>query len=84
MVAVRPDLQGRGLGRKLLSDLLRRWDAEDGRALLMMTQDHRALRMYARCGFEPLEGGPSEEKHPQGGFSNWVRLRPGRQQSGDE
>ncbi|KAI7836830.1 hypothetical protein COHA_009331 [Chlorella ohadii] len=72
MVAVRPDMQGCGLGGRIIAALLEQWDAADGRALALMTQNPRALHLYGRHGFKWLESHHPEAKHPQGGFSNWV------------
>ena len=129
--------QGCGLGGRIIAALLERWDAANGRALALMTQERcagrhnlcsqhlccvqktvrgagaackagsqppgalallrlpsslprptfhasqnpRALHLYGRHGFKWLESHHPEAKHPQGGFSNWVMLRPGCQAS---
>ena len=51
LFAVRPDLQGRGVGRRLLDACLR--TARDaGAALILSSEDPKAMRRYARAGFD--------------------------------
>lgn len=53
LFAVRPELQGRGIGRELLDAALRHGGAVRGWMILSST-DPRAMRRYARAGFKLL------------------------------
>ena len=50
LFGVRPELQGRGTGRKLLDATLRYAEGCRG-AIILSTPDPRAMRRYARAGF---------------------------------
>jgi ribosomal protein S18 acetylase RimI-like enzyme len=50
LFAVRPDLQGRGIGRALLDAALGYADGARG-ALILSSSDPRAMRLYALAGF---------------------------------
>ena len=55
LIAVDPDAQGRGLGRKLAAAVLD-WCHEQGLAAVHVVsqgKNSRALRMYSLCGFRP-------------------------------
>ena len=52
-LAVHPDFQGRGLGSRLLADVIRRFKMRGLASLTVNTQAHnrRSLRLYRRFGF---------------------------------
>ena len=50
-VAVSPEAQGRGVGSAVMRELLRRWDAAGGGALVLDTQRDRNVPFYGRLGF---------------------------------
>lgn len=55
MVAVAPEAQGRGVGRSLMDEVLRRADAEGARCYLESSRDRPNTDIYARMGFEVRE-----------------------------
>jgi GNAT superfamily N-acetyltransferase len=76
LFGVRPGLQGRGTGRKLLDATLRYADGCRG-AIILSTPDPRAMRRYALAGFElrpcvTLAGIVDRDAIPAG-----LRSRPG-------
>jgi len=54
-VAVRPEVQRKGVGERLVCDLLGEFRAAGlERAILGVTKSNPAVRLYARLGFEPI------------------------------
>jgi ribosomal protein S18 acetylase RimI-like enzyme len=53
-LAVAPDYQGRGLGRRILSSVIERLSdmGYDGLSLMVSRDNHRALDLYRTMGFE--------------------------------
>lgn len=80
LMAVHPECQGQGLGKRVLAALLRLWDGEFGAGggLVVATQDAVALHLYKKAGFQPviLQGKEEEQQHAEGGFGNWFLHRP--------
>jgi ribosomal protein S18 acetylase RimI-like enzyme len=54
LLAVDPELQRQGVGRRLLEPVLERCDAE-GRPAYLETQKESNVAWYRRCGFELVE-----------------------------
>jgi ribosomal protein S18 acetylase RimI-like enzyme len=78
MVAVRPGLQGRGIGEQLVNHMLQQGASEYDQVSLH-TQTERNVRFYLRFGFVEV----SKTAH-EGGFTDWVMVRdqPRAQQRG--
>ncbi len=71
-VGVRPGLQGRGIGGRLLEPVLARASA-DGTACYLETGEERNLRFYEKHGFRVV----GEGKVPGQGGEVWAMLRNG-------
>ncbi|MBK9124010.1 MAG: GNAT family N-acetyltransferase [Chloroflexi bacterium] len=69
-VAIRPELQGRGIGRKLLEPILVR-AAADGIPCYLESTNERNLTFYQRLGYRTVV----EADIPDGGPHVWVMLR---------
>jgi ribosomal protein S18 acetylase RimI-like enzyme len=70
-VSVDPELQGRGLGRRLLDPQLKAADAE-GISCYLDTEKPVNLDIYARFGFDTVSEAPA----PDGRSTIWGMLRP--------
>jgi ribosomal protein S18 acetylase RimI-like enzyme len=59
-LAVAPDYQGRGLGRRILSRVIERLSdmGYDGLSLMVSRDNHRALELYRSMGFELVTAFP--------------------------
>ena len=66
MLAVRPDLQAKGIGRQLLAASLR-YAAKAERLMILSTSDPKAMACYANAGFD---------LHPQVAAAGKVRRTP--------
>jgi ribosomal-protein-alanine N-acetyltransferase len=77
-LAVAPSMRGRGVGARLLGELLRR--AEEGGATSVMLEVHAdnagAIALYAGFGFEPIARRRGYYQ-PAGGDAVIMRRRPG-------
>ena len=71
MLGVCPAAQGKGIGGRLLADMLGRVDRE-GMTTYLETQNERNVRFYRKFGFEVA----AEEPFPKlEGLRNWGMLR---------
>lgn len=73
-MGTRPDLQGRGLGARVLRTMLGRLDREHATAVLE-TSDERNVAFYRRAGFEVAH---HLDALPHGAPHVWVMHRDGR------
>jgi ribosomal protein S18 acetylase RimI-like enzyme len=71
-LAVKPDLQGKGIGDQLTRWMLKRID-DEGASAYLETQKERNVGLYERLGF----GVAAREAFPKlEGLSNWAMVRP--------
>lgn len=59
-IQLSPELQGRGVGERLLRELLEQADRAGASVLLSVFHGNPARRLYERLGFEPLQEGELE------------------------
>jgi GNAT superfamily N-acetyltransferase len=69
-IAVDPDLQGRGLGRRLIETGLER-AGTDGRGAFLSTGTAANVDIYGRCGFRVTSEGDAPEGGPHVWFMRW-------------
>ncbi|MBU0596347.1 GNAT family N-acetyltransferase, partial [Candidatus Bipolaricaulota bacterium] len=69
-LGVAPGRQGRGIGARLLSPILRR-ASDEGLPCYLETQTERNVTFYGKLGFEVL----LEEREPVGGLPLWFMAR---------
>ena len=70
LMAVEPNLQGQGIGEKLLRNLIEDWESENSGDLLLLTQLESSTRFYAKFGFELTN------QVLKDGYSNYSMRRP--------
>ena len=71
-MVVRPDAQGRGIGRRALQQALVEAD-EANLPVLLSTQEERNVRFYRRLGFEVVRTDEHQEA-----YTSWAMLRQPR------
>lgn len=54
-IALLPEHRGKGIGGRLIDDLLREADAAGKRTTVHVEMENRAMGLYRRLGFAPIE-----------------------------
>lgn len=73
-MVVAPELRGKGVGTKILSEQLQQVVDPSGFATVLMTQKETNVRFYQRLGFEVVK--QSKIGKGKNAFTNWCMLRP--------
>jgi ribosomal protein S18 acetylase RimI-like enzyme len=55
VIAVRPALQGRGIGKRLLNEVLSEISRDGPAVVVLESTSLESKRLYERCGFEVIE-----------------------------
>jgi GNAT superfamily N-acetyltransferase len=58
-IAILPDYRGRGIGRALMSHILKTALPQYGGMCLSVSRDNPAVRLYESCGFVMVDSDPS-------------------------
>ena len=69
MMAVDPKYQGQGIGREIVTEILKKWDSESGGDLRLTTQVESNVKFYKYYGFEITNETAFD------GFTNWSMRR---------
>ncbi|KAK8242105.1 acetyltransferase, GNAT family [Phyllosticta capitalensis] len=84
IVAVAPEAQGRGVGRALMGEVLRRADEEGTRCYLESSRDEPNTKIYGRLGFEVRKVMECDDEGERVELFCMVREPRGRGEDGEE